>query len=65
MFQAYVSISACSFYVFMNIYTGYMYVCINGHTAELNKLLTYMYLPYFSVARPIQQQKNWALLPGC
>ena len=31
MFQACVSISVCIFYVFMNIYTGY--VCINGHTA--------------------------------
>ena len=31
MFQACVSISACIFSVFMNIYTGY--VCINGHTA--------------------------------
>ena len=31
MFQACVSFSACIFYVFMNIYTGY--VCINGHTA--------------------------------
>ena len=35
MFQACVSISVCIFYVFMNIYTGY--VCINGHTAESKK----------------------------
>ena len=50
MFQACVSISACIFYVFMNIklYTGY--VCINGHTAGLKKKLP-TYLPYFSVAR--------------
>ena len=40
MFQACVSISACIFYVFMNIYTGY--VCINGHTAgKKNNLQTY------------------------
>ena len=45
MFQACVSISACIFYVFMNIYTGY--VCINGHTAGSKKKK----IPYFSVAR--------------
>ena len=43
MFQECVSISACIFYVFMNIYT--VYVCINGHTAGEKKLPTY--LPYF------------------
>ena len=49
MFQACVSISACIFYVFMNIYSGY--VCINGHTAGEKKNDLQMYLPYFSVAR--------------
>ena len=46
MFQACVFISACIFYVFMNIYSGY--VCINGHTAGFKKHHTY--LPYISVA---------------
>ena len=45
MFQACVSISDCIFYVFMNIYSGY--VCINGHTAGGKKITD---LPYFSVA---------------
>ena len=51
MFQACVSISVCIFYVFMNIYTGY--VCINGHTAGGKKKKKDLptYLPYFSVAR--------------
>ena len=35
MFQACVSISACIFYVFMNIYTGY--VCINEMGILLGK----------------------------
>ena len=48
MFQVCVSISACIFYVFMNIYTGY--VCINRQTAGGKKKLP-TYLPYFSVAR--------------
>ena len=65
MYQACVSISACIFYVFMNIYTGY--VCINGHTAELlgkkKKKKYRSTYPIFSVARYAntkkKKKKNW------
>ena len=53
MFQACVSISACIFYVFMNIYTGY--VCINGHTAGFKKK---NYLPTLFFSSPLRQYKT-------
>ena len=62
MFQACVSISVCIFYVFINIYTGY--VCINGHTAGL-RYKNKIYRPtYFSVARYANTTKQILGLSG-
>ena len=58
MFQACVSISACIFYVFMNIYTGY--VCINGHTAGGRKKITdlHVHVPTLFISSPLRQYNN-------
>ena len=62
MFQASVSISACIFYVFMNIYIGY--VCINGHTAGGGGGgggITDLPTLFFS--SPLRQHNNFFFLP--
>ena len=49
MFQACVSVSACIFYVFMNIYRVCVYKWAYCWVKKKKNLTTY--LPYFSVAR--------------
>ena len=56
MFQARVSISACIFYVFMNIYTGY--VCINGHTNWVFKKITDLPTCTLFFSSPLWQYNN-------
>ena len=62
MFQACVSISACIFYVFMNMYTGY--VCINGHTAGEKKKKKFTDLPTIFFSSPLHQHNNSFFLPN-
>ena len=62
MFQACVSISACIFYVFMNIYTGY--VCINGHTCTcwVKKKKKNTDLPTLFFSSPLRQYNKKKIL---
>ena len=53
MFQACVSISACIFYVFMNIYIHRIYCWVKKKNTDLH-----LYLPYFSIAQLRQYNNN-------